>query len=91
MDSWSQDQLRKMQAGGNGRLNAFFKQYGVDKYTDISEKYNSRPAEVSGYQAGPMASQAISWAHRETGTKRQGDTGIITPRLQYHPGPGFSH
>lgn len=46
MDAWSEEQLKKMQAGGNGALNDFFKQYGVDKYTDIREKYNNRVAEV---------------------------------------------
>ncbi|KAJ9510947.1 hypothetical protein QJQ45_027826, partial [Haematococcus lacustris] len=45
MDSWSADQLRKMQAGGNGKLNAFLQQYGIDKYTDINEKYNTKAAE----------------------------------------------
>ena len=46
MDAWSNDQLKKMQCGGNGQLNEFFKQYGVDKYTDIKDKYNSPVAEV---------------------------------------------
>lgn len=46
MDAWSADQLKKMQAGGNGALNDFFKQYGVDKYTDIRDKYNNRVAEI---------------------------------------------
>lgn len=46
MDAWSEEQLKKMQAGGNGALNNFFKQYGVDKYTDIREKYNNRVAEI---------------------------------------------
>jgi len=46
MDAWSADQLKKMQAGGNDKLNQFFKQYGVDKYTDIRDKYNNRVAEV---------------------------------------------
>eukprot|EP00878_Enallax_costatus_P020982 GHUV01022198.1.p1 GENE.GHUV01022198.1~~GHUV01022198.1.p1 ORF type:complete len:327 (+),score=91.67 GHUV01022198.1:646-1626(+) len=46
MDAWSADQLKKMQAGGNGALNDFFKQYGVDKYTDIKDKYNNRVAEI---------------------------------------------
>jgi len=27
-------------------LNAFLKNYGVDKYTDIRDKYNSQAAEV---------------------------------------------
>lgn len=46
MDAWSADQLKKMQVGGNGALNDFFKQYGVDKHTDIKDKYNNRVAEV---------------------------------------------
>ncbi|EFJ51840.1 hypothetical protein VOLCADRAFT_103335 [Volvox carteri f. nagariensis] len=45
MDSWSPEQLKKMQLGGNAKLNAFLKQYGVDKSTDIKEKYNTRAAE----------------------------------------------
>ena len=46
MDSWSQDQLKKMQMGGNGRLNSFLRQYGVEKDMDIKDKYNSKAAEV---------------------------------------------
>lgn len=46
MDSWNNDQLKKMQCGGNAKMNDFFKQYGVDKYMDIKEKYNSRAAEI---------------------------------------------
>ncbi|GLC36235.1 hypothetical protein PLESTB_001365500 [Pleodorina starrii] len=45
MDSWSSDQLKKMQLGGNAKLNAFLKQYGVEKNVDIKEKYNTRAAE----------------------------------------------
>lgn len=46
MDAWSADQLKKMQCGGNGKMNSFFQQYGVDKYIDIAEKYNTQAAEV---------------------------------------------
>ncbi len=46
MDSWSADQLKKMQAGGNNKLNSFLKNYGIDKHTDITVKYNSEPAQV---------------------------------------------
>ncbi|KAG2427385.1 hypothetical protein HYH02_014605 [Chlamydomonas schloesseri] len=45
MDAWSADQLKKMQLGGNAKLNAFLKQYGIEKNTDIKDKYNSRAAE----------------------------------------------
>ena len=47
MDAWSAEQLQRMQLGGNDALNAFLKKYGVDKYTDIRDKYNSQAAEVS--------------------------------------------
>ncbi|GIL77952.1 hypothetical protein Vretimale_6516 [Volvox reticuliferus] len=45
MDSWSPEQLKKMQLGGNAKLNAFLKQYGVEKNMDIRDKYNTRAAE----------------------------------------------
>lgn len=45
MDAWSPEQLQRMQLGGNDALNAFLKTYGVDKYTDIRDKYNSQAAE----------------------------------------------
>lgn len=46
MDAWSADQLKKMQLGGNEQLNTFFLQYGVEKLVDVTEKYNSKAAEV---------------------------------------------
>jgi ADP-ribosylation factor GTPase-activating protein 1 len=45
MDAWNEDQLKKMQAGGNGAMNDFFAKYGVQKDTDIRDKYNSPAAE----------------------------------------------
>ncbi|DBB12132.1 hypothetical protein WJX82_005961 [Trebouxia sp. C0006] len=45
MDAWSPEQLKRMQLGGNDALNVFLKNYGVDKYTDIRDKYNSQAAE----------------------------------------------
>ncbi|CAA7052268.1 unnamed protein product [Microthlaspi erraticum] len=46
MDSWSEIQIKKMDAGGNERLNKFFAQYGIRKETDIVAKYNSNAASV---------------------------------------------
>ncbi|XP_038988387.1 ADP-ribosylation factor GTPase-activating protein AGD7-like [Phoenix dactylifera] len=46
MDSWSEIQLKKMEAGGNDRLNAFLAQYGVPKDTDIVAKYSTKAAAV---------------------------------------------
>ncbi|CAA6656825.1 unnamed protein product [Spirodela intermedia] len=44
MDSWSEIQLKKMEAGGNERLNAFLAERGVPKETDIPAKYNTNAA-----------------------------------------------
>jgi len=46
MDSWSEIQIKKMEAGGNDKLNAFLAQYGIAKETDIVVKYNSNAASV---------------------------------------------
>ncbi|KAK1426126.1 hypothetical protein QVD17_14795 [Tagetes erecta] len=46
MDSWSEIQLRKMEAGGNDNLNKFLAKYGVVKETDIVSKYNTNAASV---------------------------------------------
>ncbi|KDP20155.1 hypothetical protein JCGZ_00032 [Jatropha curcas] len=46
MDSWSEIQIKKMEAGGNERLNAFLAQYGISKETDIVTKYNTNAASV---------------------------------------------
>lgn len=41
-DAWNPDQLRRMELGGNEKLNNFLAQYGVAKVTDIRDKYNSK-------------------------------------------------
>ncbi|XP_004249530.1 probable ADP-ribosylation factor GTPase-activating protein AGD6 [Solanum lycopersicum] len=46
MDSWSEIQLRKMELGGNEKLNKFMSQYGIPKETDIVTKYNTKSASV---------------------------------------------
>ncbi|KAF5201831.1 Adp-ribosylation factor gtpase-activating protein [Thalictrum thalictroides] len=46
MDSWSEIQLKKMEAGGNEKLNSFLLQYGIPKETDIIPKYNSNACSV---------------------------------------------
>ncbi|GFY93261.1 ARF-GAP domain 6 [Actinidia rufa] len=46
MDSWSDIQLKKMEAGGNEKLNTFLSQYGIPKETDIVAKYNTSAAAV---------------------------------------------
>lgn len=45
MDAWNPDQLRRMQLGGNDKLNKFLAQYGVAKHVEIRDKYNSKAAE----------------------------------------------
>ncbi|KAL5710953.1 putative ADP-ribosylation factor GTPase-activating protein agd6 [Ranunculus cassubicifolius] len=46
MDSWSEIQLKKMESGGNDKMNMFFAGYGIVKETDIIAKYNSNAASV---------------------------------------------
>ncbi|KAJ0262224.1 ADP-ribosylation factor GTPase-activating protein AGD7 [Hirschfeldia incana] len=46
MDSWSEIQIKKMDAGGNEKLNKFLALYGISKETDIVAKYNSNAASV---------------------------------------------
>ncbi|CAN8284906.1 unnamed protein product [Cochlearia groenlandica] len=47
MDSWSEIQIQKMEAGGgNDRLNKFLAQYAISKETEIVAKYNSNAASV---------------------------------------------
>ena len=60
MDAWSADQLKKMQCGGNGKLNAFFKNYGIPKETEIKEKYGGQVAEV-GIGIRARRSRVVSW------------------------------
>ncbi|KAJ4891837.1 ADP-ribosylation factor GTPase-activating protein AGD7 [Raphanus sativus] len=46
MDSWSEIQVKKMESGGNERLNSFLALYGISKETEIVSKYNSNAASV---------------------------------------------
>ncbi|XP_060176827.1 ADP-ribosylation factor GTPase-activating protein AGD7-like [Lycium barbarum] len=46
MDSWSEIQLRKMELGGNDKLNKFMAPYGIPKETDIVTKYNTKAASI---------------------------------------------
>ncbi|RZS24464.1 hypothetical protein BHM03_00057529 [Ensete ventricosum] len=55
MDAWSDAQLKKMEAGGNDRLNGFLAQCGVPKETDIVVKYNTQAAAVYRDQIAAVA------------------------------------
>ncbi|KAJ7558623.1 hypothetical protein O6H91_04G048700 [Diphasiastrum complanatum] len=46
LDSWSQDQLKLMSLGGNGRARVFFKQHGWTDGGKIESKYTSRAADL---------------------------------------------
>lgn len=46
MDSWSEIQLKKMEAGGNEQLNSFLSKYDIPKETSIVKKYNTRAAGI---------------------------------------------
>ena len=53
MDAWNPDQLRRMQLGGNDKLNKFLEQYGVAKAVEIREKYNSKAAGEAALRRAP--------------------------------------
>ncbi|KAF8117328.1 hypothetical protein N665_0011s0051 [Sinapis alba] len=61
MDSWSEIQIKKMEAGGNERLNKFLSQYGIPKETDIISKYNSKAASVYRDRIQALA-EGRSWS-----------------------------
>jgi len=46
MDSWNAVQLKKMQLGGNAKVNQFLAKHGVPKDAPIHLKYNSAAAEA---------------------------------------------
>ncbi|CAN0891859.1 ADP-ribosylation factor GTPase-activating protein AGD7 [Linum grandiflorum] len=43
---WSEIEMKKMEVGGNERINAFLSQRGIPKETDIFAKYNTKAAAV---------------------------------------------
>lgn len=45
MDAWKPQQLRMMELGGNGKLEAFFREHGIPDRMPIKQKYNTRAAE----------------------------------------------
>ncbi|KAL5579830.1 hypothetical protein UlMin_012272 [Ulmus minor] len=46
MDSWSEIQIKKTEAGGNEKLNAFLYQYEIPKETDVVTKYNINATSI---------------------------------------------
>eukprot|EP00668_Euglena_longa_P048303 GGOE01065371.1.p1 GENE.GGOE01065371.1~~GGOE01065371.1.p1 ORF type:complete len:338 (+),score=26.49 GGOE01065371.1:81-1094(+) len=42
LDTWDEEQVKRMELGGNGRARAYFKQHGVQ---DLKSKYNSLAAK----------------------------------------------
>ena len=86
MDGWNADQLKKMQLGGNGRVNGFLKQYGIDKDMDIKEKYNSKAAEVSRLMHDKRfhAGAGFTW-HACHAASGQGHSGVTCtlPRMRF--------
>ena len=75
MDAWNPDQLRRMQLGGNEKLNKFLQQYGVPKATEIREKYNCKAAGagLAGlvWLVGLAGGERSGWALSGQGSTRQ--------------------
>ncbi|WOL16241.1 hypothetical protein Cni_G25028 [Canna indica] len=86
MDSWSEIQLKKMEAGGNDRLNAFLTRYGVSKETDIVAKYNTRAAAVYRDRIQALA-EGRPWQDPPV-VKESLDSGAKKPPLGRSAGKG---
>ena len=46
MDSWTEDEIKAMQVGGNQSLRSFFEEHGVSPDATIREKYSSPAAAL---------------------------------------------
>ncbi|XP_064941946.1 probable ADP-ribosylation factor GTPase-activating protein AGD6 [Musa acuminata AAA Group] len=86
MDSWSEIQLKKMEAGGNDRLNAFLAGYGVSRETDIVPKYNTRAAAVYRERILALA-EGRPWTDPPV-VKETPDAGAKRPPLVQNGGNG---
>lgn len=87
MDSWSEIQLKKMEAGGNEKLNAFFAQYGVSKETDIVAKYNTNAASVYRDRIQALA-EGRQWRDPPVVKESAGGVGSRKPPLAQSGGGG---
>ena len=45
LDTWSDDQIKKMNVGGNARLHAYFEKYNLNNF-EQSAKYKSKAADI---------------------------------------------
>ncbi|GBF93446.1 hypothetical protein Rsub_06579 [Raphidocelis subcapitata] len=92
MDAWNPDQLRKMQAGGNGKLNEFFARYGIDKATDIKTKYNNRVAEIyrdkvrAEVEGRPFTAPPVGSLKVDLGPPAAGNGAAARPAMGAGPG-----
>ncbi|KAJ9559095.1 hypothetical protein OSB04_013709 [Centaurea solstitialis] len=91
MDSWSEIQLRKMEAGGNESLNTFFARYGIPKETDIVTKYNANAAMIYRNRIQALA-DGKPWQDppvvKESPIKGGGGSGIGSKRPPLSVGSG---
>lgn len=80
MDSCSEIQLKKMQAGGNHAMNSFLADNGIAKDTDIVAKYYSRAASIYREKIQAL-SEVRSWNAPPVSRESSGLTSSI-PKTQ---------
>ncbi|KAJ8754041.1 hypothetical protein K2173_001939 [Erythroxylum novogranatense] len=89
MDSWSEIQVKKMESGGNDKLNAFLAQYGIPKETDIVTKYNTNAAGIYRDRIQALA-EGRSWRDPPVVKANVGGGGNKKPPVGAGGGNGHS-
>ncbi|PKA61889.1 ADP-ribosylation factor GTPase-activating protein AGD7 [Apostasia shenzhenica] len=89
MDSWSEIQVKKMEAGGNERLNTFLELYGVPKETDIVMKYNTKAASIYRDRIQALA-EGRAWVNPPVVKEVIGGRGEKPPLAQSSSTGGWS-
>ncbi|CAL1379130.1 unnamed protein product [Linum trigynum] len=84
MDSWSEIQIKKMEAGGNDNLNSFLALRGIPKETDIVSKYNTKAAAVYRDRIQALA-EGKPWRDPPASKETLGGSGRKPPLSQSSP------
>eukprot|EP00029_Vermamoeba_vermiformis_P007680 TRINITY_DN3389_c0_g1_i1.p1 TRINITY_DN3389_c0_g1~~TRINITY_DN3389_c0_g1_i1.p1 ORF type:complete len:548 (+),score=177.44 TRINITY_DN3389_c0_g1_i1:32-1675(+) len=71
LDEWGNEQLERMEQGGNGKAKAFFRQHGIADNIKPESKYKSRAAEM--YKANLTAAVNAALSGKTPAAKEEDD------------------